>query len=173
LIHVWQSLLLVEAQLTQGFHHLTTSANLAEESALVVTGFIPRTSGHAGEPDPMLLVATQVRALAAITQLWSVMKNIFASLCISAAAKIILTDLLKHDFRLTDEGVRDRWNKLCADLMVTAMPSCIQEFRTLTSSQTTEKIARELWSLVAQSLLSQSEMPCWLDNVKLLVVPLE
>ncbi|OJA17203.1 hypothetical protein AZE42_00201 [Rhizopogon vesiculosus] len=171
LIHIWQSLLLVEAQLTQGFRHLTTSADLAEQSALIVTGFIPQTSGHAEGP-PVVLIATQVRALAAIAQLWSVMKNVFASLCISTAAKTILTDLLKHDFLLTDEGVRARWSKLCADLMVAAMPSCIYEFRTLTSSQATEKIARELWSLVAQSLLSQSEMLCWLDNVKLLVIPL-
>ncbi|OAX38765.1 hypothetical protein K503DRAFT_740676 [Rhizopogon vinicolor AM-OR11-026] len=171
LIHIWQSLLLVEAQLTQGFHHLTTSADLAEQSALIVTGFIPQTLRHAEGP-PVVLIATQVRALAAIAQLWSVMKNVFASLCISTAAKTILTDLLKHDFLLTDEGVRARWSKLCADLMVAAMPSCIYEFRTLTSSQATEKIARELWSLVAQSLLSQSEMPCWLDNVKLLIVPL-
>jgi hypothetical protein len=172
LIHVWQSLLLVESQLTQGLHHLTTSTNLVEESALVVTGFIPQTSGHFEELDPTRLVATQVRSLVAITQLWFAMKNVFASLCISTAAKIILTDLLKHDFCLSDESVRDQWSKLCADLMVTAMPSCIHEFSVLTSSQVTEKIGRELWSLVAQSLLSQPETFHWLDNVKLLVVPL-
>jgi len=118
------------------------------------------------------VVATQVRALAAITQLWFVMKNVFASVCISTAAQVILTDLLKYDFRLTDESVRDRWSKLCADLMVTVMPSCVHEFRALTSSQATENIARELWSLVAQSLLSQSTMHRWLDIVKLIAVPL-
>jgi hypothetical protein len=100
------------------------------------------------------------------------MKSVFASLCISIAAKIILTDLLKHDFHLNDESVRDRWSKLCADLTVITMPSCVHEFRALTS-QATEKIAQELWSLVAQSLLLQSEMPHWPDSIKLLVVPLE
>ncbi|KAG0704225.1 hypothetical protein DFH29DRAFT_912381 [Suillus ampliporus] len=154
LIHIWQSLLLVESQLTQGFYHLTTSADVVEESALIVTGFIPRTPEHSEESDPMLLVAAQARALAAITQLWSMMKNVFASQCISTTAKIILTDF--------DESVRDQWSRLCADLMATAIPSCIQGLHHLASSQMAERISRELCP----------ETFRWLDIVKFLVVPL-
>ncbi|KAG2037796.1 hypothetical protein BDR03DRAFT_919410 [Suillus americanus] len=172
LIETWHSLLLAESQLTQAFHHLTISADLAEESALVIAGFIPQNTGNSEEPDFTTLMATQVRALAAITQLWSMMKNAFTSKCISTAAKIILTNLLKHDFRLSDTSVLDRWSKLCADLIVVAMPLWTQELFTLSSSQMTETITRQLWSLVAQSLISQPEISCWLDIVKLLVVPL-
>ncbi|KAG2151294.1 hypothetical protein DEU56DRAFT_777115 [Suillus clintonianus] len=172
LIHIWQSLLLVESHLTQGFHHLTTSADFAEEAALVVVGFIPETPENPEETDSMLSVMAQVRALAAITQLWSVMKNVFASQSLSTAAKIILTNLLKHDFCLSNESVRDQWSKLCADLVVAAMPLWTQELFALTSSQMTETITRQLWLLVAQSLVSQSEISCWRDIVKLLVVPL-
>ncbi|KAG2342192.1 hypothetical protein BDR05DRAFT_1060484 [Suillus weaverae] len=172
LIEIWQSLLLAESQLTQGFHHLTISADLAEESALVITGFIPQTPDNSAEPDSTILISAQVRALAAITQLWSMMKNAFASKCISTAAKIILANLLKHDFRLSDKSVLDRWSKLCADLIVVAMPLWTQELFAMRSLQMTEAITRQLWSLVAQSLISQSEISCWLDIVTLLVVPL-
>ncbi|KAG1748753.1 hypothetical protein EDB19DRAFT_1683495 [Suillus lakei] len=172
LINIWQSLLLVESQLTQGLHRLAISADLAKESALVVTGFIPQNPENSEEPDSTTLIAAQVRALAAITQLWSMMKNAFASKCVSTAAKIILTELLKHNFRLSDESVLDRWSKLCADLIVAAMPSWTQELFAMSSSQMTETTTRRLWSLVAQSLISQSEISCWLDIVKLLVVPL-
>ncbi|KAG1822874.1 uncharacterized protein BJ212DRAFT_1477283 [Suillus subaureus] len=171
LIEIWQSLLLAESQLTQAFHH-AISADLAEESALVIAGFIPQTPGNSEEPDSTILMTAQVRALAAITQLWSMMKNAFTPKCISIAAKIILTNLLKHDFRLSDKSVLDRWSKLCADLIVAAMPLWTQELFAMSSSQVTETIARQLWSLVAQSLISQSEISCWLDTVKLLVVPL-
>lgn len=172
MIEIWQSLLLVESQLTQAFHHLTISADLAEESALVVTGFIPQTPENSEGPDYTTVIAAQVRALTAITQLWSMMKNAFALKCISIIAKIILTNLLKHDFRLSDKSVLDRWSKLCADLIVAAMPSWSQELFATSSSQMTETITRKLWSLVAQSLLSQSEISCWLDIVKVFVVPL-
>lgn len=172
LIEIWQSLLLVESQLTQAFHHLTISVDLAEESALVVTGFIPQTPENSEEPDSTTVIAAQVRALTAITQLWSMMKNAFALKCISTIAKIILTNLLKHDFCLGDKSVLDWWSKLCADLIVAAMPSWTQELFAMNSSQMTETITRKLWSLVAQSLLSQSEISCRLDIVKLLVVPL-
>lgn len=172
LIEIWQSLLLAESQLTQAFHHLTISVDLAEESALVVSGFIPQTPEDSEEPDSTTVIAAQIRALTAITQLWSMMKNAFTLKCISTIAKIILTNLLKHEFCLGDKSVLDRWSKLCADLIVAAMPSWTQELFAMSSSQMTETITRKLWSLVAQSLLSQSEISCWLDIVKLLVVPL-
>lgn len=172
LIEIWQSLLLVESQLTQAFHHLTISVNLAEESALIITGFIPQIPENSEEPDSTTVIAAQVRALTAITQLWSMMKNAFDLKCISTIAKIILTNLLKHDFCLSDKSVLDWWSKLCADLIVAAMPSLTQEIFAMNFSQMTETITRKLWSLVAQSLLSQSEISCWLDIVKLLVVPL-
>ncbi|KAG1774913.1 hypothetical protein EV702DRAFT_475118 [Suillus placidus] len=172
LIEIWQSLLLAESQLTQAFHHLTISADLAEESALVITGFIPQTPENSEEPDSTILMSAQVRALAAITQLWSMMKNAFASKCISTAAKIILTNLLKHDFRLSDKSVLDRWSKLCVDLIVAGMPLWTQELFAMRSLQMTETITRQLWSLVAQSLISQSKISFWLDIVTLLVVPL-
>ncbi|KAG1885022.1 hypothetical protein F4604DRAFT_1729088 [Suillus subluteus] len=172
LIEIWQSLLLAESQLTQAFHHLTIPADLAEESALVIAGFIPQTPEISEEPDSTILIAAQVRALAAITQLWSMMKNAFTSKCISTAAKIILTNLLEYDFRLSDKSVLDRWSKLCADLIVAVMPLWAQELFAMSSSQMTETITRQLWSLVAQSLISQPEISCWLDIVKLLVVPL-
>ncbi|KAG2155936.1 uncharacterized protein EDB93DRAFT_1128913 [Suillus bovinus] len=173
LIEIWHSLLLAESQLTQAYHHLTISVDLAEESALVITGFIPQTPENSEEPNSTTLTAAEGCALAAMTQLWSVMKNAFTPKCISTAAKIILTNLLKHDFRLSDKNVLERWSKLCADLIIAAMPLWTQELFAMSSSQMTETITRQLWLLVAQSLISQSEISCWLDMVKLLVVPLE
>ncbi|KAG2082816.1 hypothetical protein BD769DRAFT_1543347, partial [Suillus cothurnatus] len=172
LIEIWHSLLLAESQLTQAFHHLTISANFTEESALVIAGFIPQIPENSEEPDSTTSIAAQVRALTVITQLWSTMKNAFTSKCISTAAKIILTNLLKYEFSLSYKSVLDRWSKLCADLIVAAMPLWTQELFAMSSSQTTETITRQLWSLVAQSLISQSKISCWLDIVKLLVVPL-
>ncbi|KAG2134247.1 hypothetical protein BD769DRAFT_1443857 [Suillus cothurnatus] len=149
LIEIWHSLLLAESQLTQAFHHLTISANFTEESALVIAGFIPQIPENSEEPDSTTSIAAQVRALT-----------------------IILTNLLKYEFSLSYKSVLDRWSKLCADLIVAAMPLWTQELFAMSSSQTTETITRQLWSLVAQSLISQSKISCWLDIVKLLVVPL-
>ncbi|KAG2361697.1 hypothetical protein BDR07DRAFT_1461296 [Suillus spraguei] len=172
LIEIWQSLLLAESQLTQAFHHLAISADIAEESALIVADFIPQNPEDSEESGSTPLIAAQVRALAAIAQLWTVMKNAFTSKCISTAAKTILTNLLKHDFCLSDKSILDQWSKLCADLVVVAMPLWTQELLAMSSTQMSETIRRQLWSLVAQSLISQSEISCWPDIVKLLVVPL-
>ncbi|KAG1884880.1 hypothetical protein F4604DRAFT_1918543 [Suillus subluteus] len=59
LIEIWQSLLLTESQLTQAFHHLTISVDLAQESALVIAGFVPQTPKDSEEPT---LMATQLAA---------------------------------------------------------------------------------------------------------------
>jgi hypothetical protein len=164
LVFIWQALLLVQAQLTQGHRHLTTSSAFAVKiSSLVSRLIIPTEECDA-----------QVRELLLVKKLWTVMKNVFGKPWLASPAEIILAAILKQTFGFENNSVEALWSQLCADLISIGIPTIIHILFVRSESQKEEKetqVTKQLWLLMAKRQLASDECS-WEELVLLLVVPL-
>lgn len=159
MLHIWQALLLVQTQLTQGNRHLTALASFASEAASIVTRFAVQVDN----------AEVQVRHLKLIRKLWVVMKNVFASSWLPSPAEMILVSLLKCTFTLESDSVTDIWSKLCADLISVGIPSLVAVLNRDGASQADKHLTRRLWLVLGKHITD--DLVVWQEFVPLLAIP--
>ena len=159
LIHIWQGLLLVQAQLTQEHLHLTSSSSFAAK----VASIIAKISTSLEQAD------AQARYLSFIGKLWGVMKNVFKSSWLCSPAEIILATLLKKQFSFSDGQVKDLWSQLSGDLIAVGIPTVLHVLHVRSESQEDIEATRQLWIVLANDSLTTSED--WMSLLHFLVMP--
>ena len=160
LVHVWQGLLLVQAQLTQENLHLTSSSSFAAK----VASIIAKISTALEQAD------TQARYLSFIGKLWGVMKNVFKSSWLCSPAEIILATLLNKQFSFTDGQVKDLWSQFCADLIAVGIPTVLHVLHVRSESQEDTEVTRQLWLILANDGFTTGEED-WMSLLYFLAMP--
>uniref|UniRef100_A0A0W0G7N8 Telomere-associated protein Rif1 N-terminal domain-containing protein n=1 Tax=Moniliophthora roreri TaxID=221103 RepID=A0A0W0G7N8_MONRR len=90
LTDMWQQLLLVKSQLSQGIGHLTATETVVDEAIDVVVGLIDTNTAVDRQPYQLLL----------IQRLWHTMTLAFNEESIAYASRVMLQSIVKHKFRL-------------------------------------------------------------------------
>jgi hypothetical protein len=160
LVHIWQGLLLVQAQLTQEHLHLTSSSSFAVK----VASIIARIS------TPLEQADAQARYLSFVGKLWGVMKNVFKSSWLCSPAEIILATLLKIQVSFSDGQVKDLWGQLCADLIAVGIPTVLHVLHVRSESQEDTEVTKQLWLILANDGLATGEED-WMSLLHFLVIP--
>jgi hypothetical protein len=163
LLHSWQSLLLVQAHLTQGDSYLTASSAFARRVASIVARFLVQL-----EDPKVQLIHVQF-----VQKLWAVMKNVFSSAWLSPPAEIVLAAVLKCNFTLADEDVRVAWSQLCADLISVGIPTLLHVVQTRSRSTEGLQVTRQLWAVLARTFQAPDDYVHWDDGTCFLAIPLK
>jgi hypothetical protein len=161
LIHIWQGLLLVQAQLTQEHLHLTSSSSFAAKVASIIAKI----------STPLEQADAQARYLSFIGKIWGVMKNVFNPSWLSSPAEIILATLLKKHFSLSDGQVKDLWSHLCADLVAVGIPTVLHVLHVRSESQEGMEVTRQLWLILANDGPLATSEEDWMSLLCFLVMP--
>ncbi|KAI0917111.1 hypothetical protein AcW1_007609 [Taiwanofungus camphoratus] len=166
LLHIWQALLLVQAQLSQEMQHLTMLSDYAHQIVTVITDFLSWKPSSGGED-------VQSSTLALTKQLWKVMENIFTVSWLMPVAKSILIAVLKEEYDLHHEDVKQAWSGLCATLISASTSEFLAGLVVRNSYQSEMYLRRYLWSVLAETWKSIEPIPAWQDTVTLLVLPFQ
>jgi hypothetical protein len=163
LLHIWQSLLLVQAHLTQEHDHLTASSAFARQVASIVAQFLV----HLEDP------RVQLRRIQFVQKLWGVMKNVFSSSWLSPPAEIILSVVLKRNFTLADEEVKLSWSQLCADLISVGIPTLLHVVNIRSAWTEGLQVTKQLWTVLARAFQAPDDYVHWDDVICFLLIPLK
>ncbi|KAG6844468.1 hypothetical protein H0H87_006692 [Tephrocybe sp. NHM501043] len=164
LLDAWQSLLLMKANLTHlteehahfGQLHLIASSSFARQIASIVSRFLIQSEE----------TAVQVFRLIAVKRLWAVMKNVFATSWLPAER--ILASVLRINFSLQIEEVKEAWSELCADLISVGVPTLLHVISTGSEGQ---EVSRHLWCVLARTWQVADEKAHWESFISFLVIP--
>jgi len=193
---MWQALLLSQTQLTQGLGHLTTSPSLTMKVADVLVNFLPPPTPLPGNTSPIKsslgtpasgsspAKQSQVNpavGLMLVLKLWSVVKNVLASSCLSSMAELILDAVLAKEYPLSeDEKLQHVWWELCSDLIAACFTHAVAlVLRPPSSSNNSDgpkpvpvgkNTRQEIWRIVAGSWQSASGGVGWETGVQLLTI---
>ncbi|KAL6303902.1 hypothetical protein BKA93DRAFT_786211 [Sparassis latifolia] len=170
LLQVWQALLLVQAQLTQEYGHLTTASSFANRAVTIITDLL--LFNYHGSSDSSQLCDRQCARLTLVRQLWRVMKNVFATSWLIPTATSILTSVLKQEYKIDREDVKVAWSELCAALISASEPDLLGRLVIGNESQRTTELIRHLWNVSVSKWTTIDPKPSWQDTVSFLVVPL-
>ena len=162
LVHIWQGLLLVQAQLTQEYLHLTSSSLFAAKVALIISKI--------STPLEQVDAQAQARYLLFIGKLWGVMKNVFNSSWLCSPAEIILATLLEKHFSFSDGQVKDLWSQLCTDLIAVGIPTVLHVLHVRGENQEDTEVTRQLWLILASDGPATCEED-WISLLHFLVIP--
>lgn len=80
------------------------------------------------------------------------MKNIFDTVHLPQAARIVLSAILQYEFHILDGVIGRNWSRLCADLIVTAPLSFLDGTSGPEGSKMCLKTRSSLWGAIATSL---------------------
>ncbi|KDQ62521.1 hypothetical protein JAAARDRAFT_66222 [Jaapia argillacea MUCL 33604] len=164
LAHSWQSLLLTQAQLTQGRGHLTTPPSFAEN---ITSFFVDYLASSLTDPAP----EQQCSLLSIVYKLWSVMQNVYSASWISTAAGPILSTLLQRELSISDHKVKDAWSKLCSSLLLAGSPNLLDSLSTQTDEGAEVLLKKSLWSVLARTWDGFAKSITWEGAVALIVIP--
>lgn len=174
-LHIWQSVLLVQAHLTQEqeYSHLTASSNFARRVASIVVRFLVQVDDD----------QARLQRIVFVQGLWGVMKNVFASAWLPPPAEIILARLLELDLGVGEEeaqgegekqeAVKGAWSRLCADLVDVGIPTILHVVNVRSACKEGLEVTRLLWAVLARALEKPDEYVHWDDVVCFLVIPLK
>ncbi|KAK0201858.1 hypothetical protein DFS33DRAFT_1028159 [Desarmillaria ectypa] len=144
LIGAWQSLLLVQTQLTQGRVHLTTSSGFTGRVLSTMAGFLPM-------PAPNRSVEAFPRSLRFVSSLWSVAKNIFSDPWLHGLAEDLLKKILMIQCPVDTPDLHSAWVNLCEDLAASLDVSHCNEFGILGDIMSSEPdVTMRLWRVLAR-----------------------
>ncbi|KIN99597.1 hypothetical protein M404DRAFT_30266 [Pisolithus tinctorius Marx 270] len=164
LVDVWRSLLDLLAQ----NHTVAQGAFICAAKSLVkclLPSFDPLNWGSWG-------IADQKYCLNAVKCLWSAMKDATFTRDLLEAAQLILFAISKYEFNIRDPEIQRMWSVICADLMVVASPSFLGGMMGLTESQMRVETQRQLWGIIATSLVGCASSLQWASVVEFLSVPI-
>jgi len=142
----------VQSQLTHSHQHLTAPPSFAVHTASVLSGFTT----------PLESPRAQARYLTIIFKLWSVVKNVFTKSWLSFPAEKILASLLRKQFDISSEDVKNLWSRLCAELVSTGIPTLLHVLHTrcLNRCQEEKEVIRcfcALWRETVRSWLMMTK----------------
>jgi len=193
---MWQALLLSKTQLTQGLGHLTTSPPLTMKVADILVNFLPSpllpqsnssptkpslgTPASASSPVKRSQTSPAV-GFTLVRKLWSVVKNVLASSCLSSMAERILGAVLAKEYPFSeDEKLRDAWWGLCSDLVAGCFAHAVAlVLRPPPSSNSSDgpkptpvsaNTRREIWRIVSKSWQNASAGVGWETGIQLLMI---
>lgn len=164
LVDVWRSLLDLLAQ----NHTVAQGAFKCAAKSLVkclLPPFDPLNWGSWG-------IADQKYCLDAVKCLWSAMKDATFTRDLMEASQLILFAISKYKFNIRDPEIQRMWSVICADLMVVASPSFLGGMMGLTESQMRVETQRQLWGIIATSLVGCASSLQWASVVEFLSVPI-
>lgn len=193
---MWQALLLSQTQLTQGLGHLATSPSLTMKVASVLVNFLPPPILPQGNPSPIKpspgtpasasspikrSQASPVVGFTLVQKLWSVVKNVLASSCLSSIAERILDAVLAKEYPLSeDEKLRDVWWGLCSDLVAacfTHAVALVLHPPSPSNNSDGPKLAsvgantrREIWRMVSSGSTLPRSGVSWETGIQLLMI---
>ena len=169
LLNTWQALLLTQAQLTQAYEHLTSAPAFVSKLTALLKSFLTDPSLEwsldAGSPS----WSSQPLKLGFVRNLWSVARNVFVVPTLTAAARTLLSEVLKHDYRLAQSEVRDAWAALCAELVLAGLPALVRTVWEEQEQGSERKMKRALWGVVSQRWAEAAGS--WEGAIELLRVP--
>jgi hypothetical protein len=160
LLHIWQSLLLAQADSMLQDGHLTASSSFARRVASIITHFFPAD-----------LSGANINHLTLLKKLWNVLKNIFSSLWLESPAEIILAAVLMRQFSFQDEQVKIGWSELCADLISVGIPSLLHIIHSRSEFKQGLEVTRQLWTVLAKAWHDPDEGVPWGNLVAFLAIP--
>src|SRR6266446_6089271 len=111
---VWQSLLLVKAQPTQGTSQ-PTSADFGPQLSSLLSQLLPEP--WATLPGEAKALKVQVQSLVISNQLWIVVQNTFSQPWLAPVASSFLAAILQRTFYLASQEVLAHWSLLCSTLI--------------------------------------------------------
>ncbi|KAI6027647.1 hypothetical protein BKA83DRAFT_246665 [Pisolithus microcarpus] len=164
LVDVWRSLLVLLAQ----NHTMVQEAFKYAAKSLVKCLLPPCDPPNRG----LWSVADQKNCLNAVECFWCAMKDATSTRNCLEAAQLILFAISKHEFNVRDSEIQHMWSGLCADLMVVASPSFLGGMASLTESQMKTETQRQLWGIIATSLVNCTSSLRWASIVDFLSVPI-
>ena len=193
---MWQALLLSQTQLTQGLGHLTTSHLLTVRITNILVNFLPPQQLSLSHPTPAKpglgtsastfspvkrTQASPAVGIMLVLKLWSVVKNVLASSCLSNMAERILDAVMAKEYPLSkDEKLEDAWSALCSDLVISSFGHAVTlVLRPPSSSIGSEKpnlsttgtnTRQELWRIVAESWRGFATGVSWETGLQLLMI---
>jgi hypothetical protein len=162
----WQSLLLAQAQLTQGRDRVTMPPVFYARAAQIICDILVPWHDQLTAPDE------QACRLTLVFNLWKVMKHVFMSLWLAAPAEIILAAVVKLEFRLDVDEVKAHWRELCADLISHSAPSFLQKMCVRSDDQCAADVRRHLWAVLAKRCSSSGHDLTWEEGLACLSLPL-
>ncbi|KII86624.1 hypothetical protein PLICRDRAFT_177378 [Plicaturopsis crispa FD-325 SS-3] len=169
LLRVWQCLLLVQAELTQGHQHLTTNPRIQQRVVQVVRGYLRfQVEQSVSMPTEEL----QLRRLTAATQLWGVMRNVYSVGWLQSSAKEMLRSLLCGRFDITNrEGrVGKIWGQLANEIISGTGLHCVLGALAQPADANVEEQSY-IWTVAAKSLSDSQEETGKDDLVAFLIIP--
>ncbi|KAI6039331.1 hypothetical protein EDC04DRAFT_3009874 [Pisolithus marmoratus] len=164
LIDIWRSLLDILAQ----NHTIARGAIKYAAESLVKCLLPPRDPLDRG----LWSIAAQKYCLDTVKCLWYAMKDVTLPQDLLEAAQLILFAISNYEFNMRDSEIQCMWSALCADLMVVASPSFLRGLTGLTESQMKVETQRQLWGMIATSLVDCASSLQWASIVNFLSVPI-
>ena len=174
-MQVWQSLLLVQAQLTQGRGHLTTPTAFADRAISIVFDLLEHN-----QVAPPCTEAQSIK-LTLVSKLWRVMTNVFAAAWVIPPAARILMKTLSIEWTLENDGVFNAWGNLTSQLVSVGWTLLLEQSirrggegvhgnGVNISVHSAAGINRQLWSILAANW-QETSAPPWEQAVEFLGVP--
>ncbi|KZT11922.1 uncharacterized protein LAESUDRAFT_746712 [Laetiporus sulphureus 93-53] len=166
LMQTWQSLLLAQAQLTQEHGHLTTVPDVSRRvlstlHEILTSNDVFHTSSK-----------SQCVALTLVSQLWKVVKSVFAASWLAGMAESLLFAVVSQQFDLEDDDTKACWGELSAALICTSSTELLYKLVISQKKQTEGDLKRYLWFRIATAWVSCDMKPSWHDQVYTLSFPL-
>lgn len=162
-------MLLTQAQLTQGFEHLTSTPPFILHLTELLKSFLIDPSLEWSLDASAPSWSSQPLKLGFVRNLWTVARNVFASSTLAGTAQTLLYEVLKHDYMLGQYEVRDAWASLCAELVLVGLPQLIKELWTEQEQGQEKEIKRELWRVVSKRWIDSASS--WNGAIELLKAP--
>ncbi|KAJ7643990.1 hypothetical protein FB45DRAFT_285364 [Roridomyces roridus] len=158
LLRAWQSLLLMPSDLTQGYGHLTTPAPFPAKIADVICSFIV----------PVDRTEAQAQQLCLVSRMWNTVTNVFQPSWLASPAEAVLVAVLKQDYNISEEVVRDLWVAFCDKLGSYGVCSATREVLDRAPSV---EVKRRLWNTAVESVPKADSPVSWKDLAFLVGVP--
>lgn len=136
LLHIWQALLLVQAQLTQEFGHLTTPPEFANRLVDIISQVM--------HPASDALPNVQLVLLTLLKQLWVVIRNVFNAPWLARVSSSVLRVVLSQHYDLTQEDVKTCWGDICASLILADSPEILHKLATSNEAANEAELTRYL-----------------------------
>lgn len=113
----------------------------------------------------------QIQHLRLVKKLWSMTKIVLYDTWLPSNAEIILAAVLRCNFVLHDDDVREAWSDLCADLISVGVPTLLHVVYFQSERRERVEVLRQLWMVLVKTWQVIDHETTWDDLVTLLVVP--
>lgn len=171
MLSAWHGLLLTQAQLSQGYEHLTSEPAFITQLTELLKSFLNDQSLEWSLDASAPSWSSQSLKLGFVRNLWTVARNVFAMPTLAKAAELLLCEVLKHEYHLEQTEVRNAWAMLCAELVLAGLPQLVRELwdEKQQGYDLEGTFKRGLWRVVSRQWVDQAGS--WDGAIELLRAP--